>query len=377
MPAPQSPHDQPGLPILIVRFGHVDEVLRPGEGPVFIGRELPAQLRLDDPRISRTHARIESAGTRWVAVDEASTNGMFLDGEKVSTVSLTDGMTLHLGHADGIAVRFSFIDPEAGTVLATHAMPSRAYGGAAERPPADETTVRTDAQGGLDIARAGAAVAARREELGYSQRRLHDDGVIAHGELDAFERGRSWPAESIREKVEDALRWPPGTIARVARGAEVPEDDDTETLSDSVQLEVMLDYAEITLDGLAARIAALPPVSDPDFGAQAAEQLAQLRRLLATTANAARSAPAVEIMLALSDVRRTYSDLMLRAATAPAATLGQRLYAARHRAQLSAQEIAATTGVDADAVAAVEAERVVPADVSAALEDVVYRLTSR
>ena len=273
MPAPQSPHDQPGLPILIVRFGHVDEVLRPGEGPVFIGRELPAQLRLDDPRISRTHARIESAGTRWVAVDEASTNGMFLDGEKVSTVSLTDGMTLHLGHADGIAVRFSFIDPEAGTVLATHAMPSRAYGGAAERPPADETTVRTDAQGGLDIARAGAAVAARREELGYSQRRLHDDGVIAHGELEAFERGRSWPAESIREKVEDALRWPPGTIARVARGAEVPEDDDTETLSDSVQLEVMLDYAEITLDGLAARIAALPPVSDPDFGAQAAEQL--------------------------------------------------------------------------------------------------------
>jgi DNA-binding transcriptional regulator YiaG len=163
----------------------------------------------------------------------------------------------------------------------------------------------------------------------------------------------------------------------VARGAEVPEDDDTETLSDSVQLEVMLDYAEITLDGLAARIAALPPVSDPDFGAQSAEQLAQLRRLLGTTAHAARSAPAIEIMLALSDVRRTYSDLMLRAATAPAATLGQRLYAARHRAQLSAQEIAATIGVDADAVAAVEAERAVPTDVSAALEDVVYRLTSR
>ena len=132
----------------------------------------------------------------------------------------------------------------------------------------------------------------------------------------------------------------------MARGAEVPEDDDTESLSDSVQLEVMLDYAEIALDGLAARIAALPPVSDPDFGAQAAEHLAQLRRLLATTANAARSAPALEIMLALSDVRRTYSDLMLRAAAAPAATLGQRLYAARHRAQLSAQEIAATTGVD-------------------------------
>jgi transcriptional regulator with XRE-family HTH domain len=373
----QSPHDEPGPPILIVRFGSVDDALRPGDGPVFIGRELPAQLRIDDPRISRTHARIESAGAHWVVVDEASTNGVFLNGERVSTVSVTDGMTLHLGHAEGIAVRFSFIDPEAGTMMATHAMPSRADAYTGERLSADETTVRTDAQGAPDLARAGAAVAERREELGYSSRRLSDDGVISHGELEDLERGRSWPPESTREKVELALRWPLGTITRVARGGEVPEDDDTGTLSDSVQLEVMLDYAKIALDGLAARIATLPPVSDPDFGAQAAEQLAQLRRLQATTANAARSAPALDIMLALSDVRRTYSDLMLRAAIAPAATLGQRLYAARHRAQLSVEETAAGSGVDVDAVNAVEAERVVSVEVSAALEDVVYRLTNR
>jgi transcriptional regulator with XRE-family HTH domain len=373
---PQSPHDEPGPPLLIVRFGSVDEALRPGDGPVFIGRELPAQLRIDDPRISRTHARIELAGVHWVVVDEASTNGVFLNGEKVSTVSVSDGMTLHLGHPQGIAVRFSFIDPDAGTMMATHAMPSGADDPTGVRmPAADTVTVRTEAQGGPDIARAGAAVAARREELGYSVRRLSDDGVIGHGELEDFEHGRSWPSESTREKVEQALRWPPGTITGVARGGEVPEDDDTESLSNSVQLEVMLDYATIALDGLAARIAALPPVSDPDFGAQAAEQLAQLRRLQATTASAARSAPALEIMLALSEVRRTYSDLMMRAAAAPAATLGQRLHAARHRTQLSAEEIAAAAGVDVDAVTAVEAERVIPAEVSAMLEDVVSRLT--
>jgi len=144
-----------------------------------------------------------------------------------------------------------------------------------------------------------------------------------------------------------------------------------------VQLEVMLDYADIALDGLVARIAALPPVSDPDFGAQAAEQLTQLRRLHATTADAARNAPAVEIMVALSDVRRTYSDLMLRAAAAPDATLGQRLYAARHRAQLSAQEIAAAARVDVESVTDVEAERIVPDEVSAALETIAAALTDR
>lgn len=371
----QSPHNEPGAPLLIVRFGTVDEVLRPGDGPVFIGRELPAQLRIADPRISRTHARIESAGVHWVVVDEASTNGVFLNGERVSTVSVADGMTLHLGHVQGIAVRFSFIDPDAGTMMATHAMPSRADHHTGERPPADTITVRTDALGGPDIARAGDAVAARREELGYTPRRLSDDGVIGPGELEELERGRSWPPESTREKVERALRWPPGTITHVARGGEIPEDDDTELLSDSVQVEVMVDYAAIALDGLAAQIATLPPISDPEFGAQAAEHLAQLRRLQATTANAARSAPAPQIMLALGDVRRTYSDLMLLAAAAPAATLGQRLFAARHRAQLSAEETAAAAGVDVDAVTAVEAERAVPADVSAALESVVLRLT--
>jgi DNA-binding transcriptional regulator YiaG len=377
MPAPQSPPEEPGLPILIVRFGRVDEVLSPGEGPVFIGRELPAQLRIDDPRISRTHARIGSVGARWVVVDEASTNGVFLEGKKVSTVSLSDGMTLHLGHPEGIAVRFSFIDPDAGTMLADHPMPSWTQDATVERPPADETTVHTHAPRGLDTARAGAAVAARREELGYAARHLSDDGVISHGELEDFERGRSWLSGSTRAKLEHALRWPPGTITLVASGGEVPDDDDTEMLSDSVQLEVALDYAEIALDGLAARIAMLPPVSDPDFAPQVAEHLAQLRRVHASTANAARSAPALEIMLALSDVRRTYRDLMLRAAAAPGATLGQRLYAARHRAELSAEETAAASGVDVDAVAAVEAERVVPAQVSAALESVLLRLTDR
>ena len=372
----QSPHAEPGMPILIVRFGSAEEVLRPGDGPVFIGRELPAQIRIGDSHVSRTHARIESAGAQWKVVDEASTNGMFVNGKRVSSVSVADGMTLNLGHADGVEVTFTFIDPDAGTMFATHETPSRTDH--IDGPPsADGSTVRTEKLVAPDMGRAGAAVAARREELGISPRQLSDDGVIDLGELEDFERGRGWPSQSIREKVERALRWPPGTISLVAAGGEVPEDDDTETLSDSVQLEVMLDYADIALDGLAARIGTLPPVSDPEFGPQAAEHLAQLRRLQATTADAARSAPAVEIMLALADVRRTYTDLMLRAASAPAATLGQRLYAARYRTQLSAEEIASAAGVDVDTVTAAEAERAIPEAASVALETVVSALADR
>ena len=49
--------------------------------------------------------------------------------------------------------------------------------------------------------------------------------------------------------------------------------------------------------------------------------------------------------MALSTVRKRYDELMLRSATAPAATLGQRLYAARRRAKLTAEETANAAGV--------------------------------
>jgi hypothetical protein len=50
-------------------------------------------------------------------------------------------------------------------------------------------------------------------------------------------------------------------------------------------------------------------------------------------------------MMALSDVRRRYDDLMERAADAPGATLGQQLYTARVHAKLTAQEAAHGVGL--------------------------------
>jgi DNA-binding transcriptional regulator YiaG len=60
------------------------------------------------------------------------------------------------------------------------------------------------------------------------------------------------------------------------------------------------------------------------------------------------------VIKALSTVRRRYDDLMLLAADSPGATLGQRLYAARRRANLTTAEAAAALGATADLVEAVE-----------------------
>ena len=65
------------------------------------------------------------------------------------------------------------------------------------------------------LVRAGAAAAARRRELDISQRSLAADGTINAGALIAFEKGRSWPRERTRAKLEEVLQWPQGTIARL------------------------------------------------------------------------------------------------------------------------------------------------------------------
>jgi hypothetical protein len=68
---------------------------------------------------------------------------------------------------------------------------------------------------------------------------------------------------------------------------------------------------------------------------------------------------------------------MLRAARSPHATLGQQLFAARHRAELTAEEAANAAGLPIDAVTAVEADKPVSAEATAAVRALVATLARR
>jgi hypothetical protein len=69
---------------------------------VVIGRGTEAQLRIDDPGISRRHAQIslkESEGGTIVTVsDLGSTNGVLLNGQRVESAQVTDGSEIRLGN---------------------------------------------------------------------------------------------------------------------------------------------------------------------------------------------------------------------------------------------------------------------------------------
>ena len=59
-----------------------------------------ADLVLEDPNVSRQHAAIERAGDAWFLADLGSTNGCYIDGQRVTRRRITDGdvieITVHL-----------------------------------------------------------------------------------------------------------------------------------------------------------------------------------------------------------------------------------------------------------------------------------------
>jgi predicted RNA-binding Zn-ribbon protein involved in translation (DUF1610 family) len=63
-----------------------------------IGRSAKADIRLDDPSVSRRHALLISEPGKPVRVlDDRSLNGVVLNGEKVEWARLTDGDELQIG----------------------------------------------------------------------------------------------------------------------------------------------------------------------------------------------------------------------------------------------------------------------------------------
>ncbi len=224
--------------------------------------------------------------------------------------------------------------------------------------------------------RAGAAAAARRRELDISQRSLAMDGVINAGALIAFEKGRSWPRERTRAKLEEVLRWPPGTIARLRQGEPAAVEQRVESPGQAGEDIPLIAQAVLTaVNTFGTAVEALPPVEDPDFTPRATKILADLRQLEAVAARAARiSKVSPPLIKALSAVRTRYDELMLRAARAPRATVGQRLYAARRGANLTIVETAQAAGVSEEDVIGAEAEQPVPAAAVREIEALIDQL---
>ncbi|MHC4469871.1 MAG: FHA domain-containing protein [Planctomycetota bacterium] len=72
-----------------------------------IGRRHELPLTLDDPKASREHAKIVAHGEGFALVDLESTNGTFVNGNRIQQTRLRDGDSVRIGQTE-----LSFEDAE-------------------------------------------------------------------------------------------------------------------------------------------------------------------------------------------------------------------------------------------------------------------------
>jgi ABC transport system ATP-binding/permease protein len=86
---------------------------------VVVGRDLRADMRITHPLISRAHLLLRFDQGRWLAIDNGSLNGTYVNGRRVPVIDIHDGQSINIGNPDG---------PQLAFEVGHHA-------GAAGRPP--------------------------------------------------------------------------------------------------------------------------------------------------------------------------------------------------------------------------------------------------
>ncbi len=84
---------------LRVQGSGIDRLLQAGS--VYrLGRDPQADLVISDPRVSWQHATIERRDGSWLLLDTGSTNGTFVNRQRVSRLTITDSCEVRVGHPD-------------------------------------------------------------------------------------------------------------------------------------------------------------------------------------------------------------------------------------------------------------------------------------
>ena len=78
---------------------------RLGADRIVIGRGAEGAGRLEYPGVSREHAEIFRRGPLFIVRDLGSTNGTFVNGERIEQVALSEGDVLRLGDGLGVVLR--------------------------------------------------------------------------------------------------------------------------------------------------------------------------------------------------------------------------------------------------------------------------------
>ncbi|WP_449334219.1 FHA domain-containing protein [Streptomyces chattanoogensis] len=90
-----------------------------------VGRDPQGDMALDDARVSWRHATVRWAGRSWIIEDQGSTNGTYVQGQRIHQMEIGPGSVVHLGNATS-GPRISLSAAAAPAAGAVGAQPSAA-----------------------------------------------------------------------------------------------------------------------------------------------------------------------------------------------------------------------------------------------------------
>jgi ABC-type multidrug transport system ATPase subunit len=96
---------RPTPPVLTVQSDWSQRSFAAGHD-VVVGSDLHADLRLTHPLIARAHLLLRFDHGRWIAIDNGSLNGIFVNGRRVPVVDIRNGQTINIGKPDGPRLTF-------------------------------------------------------------------------------------------------------------------------------------------------------------------------------------------------------------------------------------------------------------------------------
>jgi len=108
--SPVASKQEASTPALTVRTDGSERTFAPGHD-VVIGRDLRADVRLTHPLVSRAHVVLRFEDGRWVAIDNGTLNGMFVDRRQVLSVDVRDGQIINVSNPDGPRLTFELGRP--------------------------------------------------------------------------------------------------------------------------------------------------------------------------------------------------------------------------------------------------------------------------
>ena len=120
---------RPAPPALTVRYDGSTRTFAPGND-VVVGRDLRADVRIAHPLISRAHLVLRFDQGRWVAIDNGSLNGMYVNGRRVPAVDIRTACrsTSAIPTVRGLTFEVGRHQGSAGTPPPTTSVPRRVSG---------------------------------------------------------------------------------------------------------------------------------------------------------------------------------------------------------------------------------------------------------